>query len=325
MLTAFFAVFPVFLIIGFGVLLRARDILPDQTGGILGLYVLTLALPLLLLHVMAQADRGTPNHARFWIGAVGAPVICYVLGYVSDRLFCRRGICPAVTSALGCSASNTAFVGLPIVESLLPGNTEALVVAGLMTLTPNVVVIMAQVRFDLRVNAVSASDRSGHTWALLRTLILGNPILLSTVGGLVLALSGLGLWQPLDRACSLVGFTAAPCMLVALGLDLGEKLRLALSRGRGHALLWQSWLVSCKLLVCPLICWLIMSALSVDPLWLGVAVLTSGTGTALMASVLAQIYTAVPEESALTVVLSNGISMLTLTAIIWILQGQGCL
>lgn len=328
MLTAFFAVFPVFLIIGFGVFLRARDILPDQTGSILGLYVLKLALPLLLLHVMAQADRNTLNHAGFWAGAIGAPVACYLLGYVTDRLLCRRGTGPAVTSALGCSASNTAFVGLPIVESLLPGNTEALVVAGLMTLTPNVVMIMGQVRFDLLSKSGEAGrdgKRSGRICFLLRTLILGNPILMSTVLGLLLALSGVGLWQPLDRAFSLVGFTAAPCMLVALGLDLGEKLRLALGRGRGHTLLWQTWIVSCKLLLCPLICWGIMSALSVEPLWLGVAVLTSGTGTALMATVLAQVYAAVPEESALTAVLSNGISMLTLTGIIWILQGMGCL
>ena len=55
MLVAFWAVLPVFLIIGMGVFLRARDLLPDSTGKVLGLYVLKLALPLLLLHVLSQA------------------------------------------------------------------------------------------------------------------------------------------------------------------------------------------------------------------------------------------------------------------------------
>lgn len=61
--------------------------------------------------------------------------------------------------------------------------------------------------------------------------MLGNPILLATLAGASLSLSGLGLWQPLDRTISLVGYTAAPCMLLALGLDLRQKLVLAMGPG----------------------------------------------------------------------------------------------
>lgn len=53
MLEAFFAVIPIFLIIGLGVLLRARDVLPEGSGPMLGVYVLKLALPLLILHILA--------------------------------------------------------------------------------------------------------------------------------------------------------------------------------------------------------------------------------------------------------------------------------
>lgn len=323
MLVAFWAVLPVFLIIGMGVFLRARDMLPDSAGKVLGLYVLKLALPLLLLHVMAQADRGTLAHGGFWLGALGAPLGCYALGYLADRLFCRRGAGAAVISGLGCSACNTAFVGLPIVESLFPGNTEALVVAGLMTLTPNVVVILGQVRLDLLNGVTAWEEGQSRAWILFRALVLGNPILLSTVAGLSLAVAGSGLWAPLDRACALVGFTAAPCMLVALGLDLGQKLRLALTRSAGHAFWRQAWLVGCKLVLCPLLCWLIMAPLGVEPLWLGVGVLMSATGTALVASVLAQVYNALPEEAAFTAVLSNGASLVTLTLCILLLQSSG--
>ena len=49
MLEALFAVVPIFLIIGMGVLLRARDVLPESAGAALGVYVLKLALPLLIL------------------------------------------------------------------------------------------------------------------------------------------------------------------------------------------------------------------------------------------------------------------------------------
>jgi malonate transporter len=44
-----------------------------------------------------------------------------------------------------------------------------------------------------------------------------------------------------------------------------------------------------------------------------------------VASVLAEVYSAVPEEAALTAVLSNAASMVSLMLFIFLLQGAGCL
>lgn len=324
MLEALFAVVPVFLIIGMGVLLRAREVLPESAGPVLGVYVLKLALPLLILHILAGAHPGDLAHGGFWAGVIGSQLIVYALGYWGDRLFCRRGAGPAVISALSCSACNTAFVGLPIVTNLLPGNQEALLIAGLATLTTNIVMIMGQARLDMLAGAAAWSDGSRSRVAtLLRVFILGNPILLATLAGVALSLSGLGLWAPLDRTVSLVGYTAAPCMLLALGLDLRQKLALAMHRAEGHAALRQVWLISCKLLLHPLLCWAIMWLLGISGAWLAIGVIMSGTATALIVTVLAEIYGAVPEESALTAVLSNALSMFTLTGFVWLFMRLG--
>jgi malonate transporter len=128
---AFYAVLPVFLLIAVGAAVHMTDVLPENTGAAMGLYVLKLALPVLMLHILAGASRLDLAHGGFWLGVIGAQMLCYLLGYVVDRLFSRRGTGPAIISGLACSASNTAFVGLPIVASLLPGNHEAMVVAGL--------------------------------------------------------------------------------------------------------------------------------------------------------------------------------------------------
>ena len=108
MLVAFWAVLPVFLIIGMGVFLRARDLLPDSAGKVLGLYVLKLALPLLLLHVMAQADRGTLAHGGFWLGALGAPLGCYALGYLADW-----AAAPAIRLLWACPSWKAFFPAIP--------------------------------------------------------------------------------------------------------------------------------------------------------------------------------------------------------------------
>ena len=128
---AFYAVLPVFLLIAVGAAVHMTDVLPENTGAAMGLYVLKLALPVLMLHILAGASRLDLALGGFWLGVIGAQMVCYLLGYVVDRLFSRRGTGPAIISGLACSASNTAFVGLPIVASLLPGNHEAMVVAGL--------------------------------------------------------------------------------------------------------------------------------------------------------------------------------------------------
>ena len=293
MLEALFAVVPVFLIIGMGVLLRAREVLPESAGPVLGVYVLKLALPLLILHILAGAHPGDLAHGGFWAGVIGSQLIVYALGYWGDRLFCRRGAGPAVISALSCSACNTAFVGLPIVTNLLPGNQEALLIAGLATLTTNIVMIMGQARLDMLAGAAAWSDGSRSRVA------------------------------PLDRTVSLVGYTAAPCMLLALGLDLRQKLALAMHRAEGYAALRQVWLISCKLLLHPLLCWAIMWLLGISGAWLAIGVIMSGTATALIVTVLAEIYGAVPEESALTAVLSNALSMFTLTGFVWLFMRLG--
>ena len=184
---------------------------------------------------------------------------------------------------------------------------------------------MAQIRMDCLAGSAAWGDGRGRIWKLLRLFLLGNPLLLATLVGLGLACSGLGLWQPLDHAAALIGSTAAPCMLLALGFDLRQKLVLALRRNGGHTVIRQAWLLLCKLGIHPLICWGIMRLAGLPPLWLGVGVLMSATGTALVASVLAEVYSAVPEEAALTAVLSNAASMVSLMLFIFLLQGAGCL
>ena len=171
---AFYAVLPVFLLIAVGAAVHMTDVLPENTGAAMGLYVLKLALPVLMLHILSGASRLDLAHGGFWLGVIGAQMLCYLLGYAVDRLFSRRGTGPAIISGLACSASNTAFVGLPIVAGLLPGNHEAMVVAGLAALTPNVVVIMAQIRMDCLAGSAAWGDGRGRIWKLLRLFLLGN-------------------------------------------------------------------------------------------------------------------------------------------------------
>ena len=406
MIEAFSAVVPVFLLIGLGVCLDLFRALPENANQTLSLYVLNVALPLLLFQIMATAPLESFAHPQFWLGVIAAQFLIYGVCYAADRILARHDSAAATVTALGGCFCNAAFVGIPVITSALPGNAEALFVAGLFTITPNLLFVVGQVqlaahdpsrsmpqgrkavllhvlRYSLLYNAVfwgmaggvlvsalglglwdplnRAAELVGHTAAPCMLVTLGltlrerlavvlrhagghallrqtalqicklvvQPLvcwgILAALAGLALACSGLGLWQPLDHAAALIGSTAAPCMLLALGFDLRQKLVLALRRNGGHTVIRQAWLLLCKLGIHPLICWGIMHLAGLPPLWLGVGVLMSATGTALVASVLAEVYSAVPEEAALTAVLSNAASMVSLMLFIFLLQGAGCL
>ncbi|MDO5484434.1 MAG: AEC family transporter [Desulfovibrionaceae bacterium] len=312
MFTALFAVVPVFLVIGLGVWLRSREVLPDNAGRVLGVYVLRVALPLLLLHLVAQARPEDLAQGGFWLGVLGAQLLMFALAWGMDRLVWRRGRREAVIAGMNASVNNVGFVGLAIIMNLFPGNMEALLVAGLTILGTNLVIGFSQGWLEWL-----GGTAGGGIRAFLYKFVLGNILILSALVGAVLACSGLGLWEPLDRAVRMVGYTAAPCMLLSLGLDLRQKLETVRRQAAGQVIVRQTWLIGCKLILHPLLCWYLLWLLGVEGLWLSVSVLLSATAAALVNALMAEVYDADPAEAALTVVLSNALNMFSLSAFIW--------
>lgn len=295
MIEAFSAVVPVFLLIGLGVCLDLFRALPENANQTLSLYVLNVALPLLLFQIMATAPLESFAHPQFWLGVIAAQFLIYGVCYAADRILARHDSAAATVTALGGCFCNAAFVGIPVITSALPGNAEALFVAGLFTITPNLLFVVGQVQ--LAAHDPSRSMPQGRKAVLLHVLrysLLYNAVFWGMAGGVLVSALGLGLWDPLNRAAELVGHTAAPCMLVTLGLTLRERLAVVLRHAGGHALLRQTALQICKLVVQPLVCWGILAALGVEGLWLAVSVIMAASGSALVVPVLADVHHAGP-------------------------------
>ncbi len=322
MLDSLLRILPVFLIIAFGVLLDIRRVLPKQTGSVIGSYALYVALPALLLHILAGSTPDRLLHGGFWVGLLGTQVVLYVGVFSTEMAFSRRGQGPAAVIALASSCSNVAFIGLPVVLSLMPNNPEALVAAGLGVFIPNLIVIPCQIHLDILRNA----EGGGHTslGTLLRSVFL-NPMMLATATGMALGLSELGLPGPVDGAAQMLGNTAAPCMLLALGLDLRDKVYTALHGERRLNLIRLSGASMVKLVINPLLAWLFLSLAGVTGTWLAVGVIMSGTATALLTYVIADIYNHTPEEVAMVAVVTNSLNLLSLTALTELLRWQGLL
>ena len=325
MLEIVYAILPIFLIIAAGILAERGGLLSASVSMPLSAYVLRLALPALLFRIMAGAEPSELFQGALWGSLIGAQVISYGIGYAGDRILKRRGVGPAAVTGMACSSSLTSFVGLPIIMNLLPGNREALVIAGLLTVMPILSIVLGQIQLESmrRREQPEVQGRNLSLCLVLMRAIFTNPLILSMLAGALLCLTGIGLWTPLDRAATLLGATAAPCALFSIGLSMRNQLRVGFAGNSGPILRHQAGVVSVKLLIQPLLTWGLLVLFGVDATLIAVCVIMSATGTAVGSYLVADAYKTVPEECAMSVVLTCAFSLLSLPAFSYLCKALG--
>ncbi|MDO5538213.1 MAG: AEC family transporter [Desulfovibrionaceae bacterium] len=320
----FCAVVPVFILILIGMIVDRLQLLPESTPQSLSLFVLNVSIPCLTFHIMCEAPLDRLLEWRWWLGVLGVQLLFMGLFYLLDR---RRGeeSGPAVISSLSVSFCNVGFVGLPVIMNVFENDAEALTVAGLMVVAANVLVIIAQMaliawsRQRRGEAAPEALPPARRAWLFFRRYILSNAVLVSTLAGLAVPVLGLTVWEPLDRAVTMLGYLAPGCMLFILGLSLRANVAEAV-KARALSFGRQLWIGAWRLAGMPLITMAALLALGIDPKWVCVTTIASACGTAVFVSALAQIYRVSAGQACLTVALTNLLSLFSITGVIWLLN-----
>jgi malate permease and related proteins len=138
------------------------------------------------------------------------------------------------------------------------------------------------------------------------------PVLYAAVAGLLLNQTGLVIPDSLFRAVDLLANAAIPGMLVLLGMQLRSAPRF-----RGESIVWRSTVV--RLLVGPMLAWLLCLGLGITGMEYRVLVLQAAMPTAVMAAVLATEYDTAPALVATVIVVTTLLSMVSLSLILWLL------
>ncbi len=326
MLTTFFAVVPVFLVILAGVIVDRLNALPEDTGRMLSLFSINVSCPCLIFHIMSEARLDQLAPARWWLGVMGTQVLVLLAVRGIERL---RGSAdgPAMTAGLSASFCNAGFVGLSVIMNIFPGSAPALTAAGLAMVACNAVIIAGQMSLmgwsrKQRMGRHHLRARLGfrrRLWRFIERFILANGILMATIAGLAVGLAHIPVWEPLDRGIAMLGNTAPPTMLFTMGLCLRAGLMDAV-KNHGVSLSGQAWLCVWKLVLLPAATLGVMLLLNIDPLWTCVSVVIAATGTGILVSTMAQVYDAAPGQAALTVGVTNILSLFSLTAVLWLME-----
>lgn len=212
--------------------------------------------------------------------------------------------------AMCATFSNVGYMGIPLCRIAFG---DASLVPGVITM-----VITACPQFAVAVMMLEAG-RPGGTGGRAGWRVIGrrvglalvrNPLLISPVLGLGVAMAGLPPPTALDRFLLLLGGAATPCALVATGLMLVQtagRFRFRLVTG----------LVLVKLLVKPAIAWLIAFHLvSMPPAWAETAVIMAALPTGAGAFILARLYDREPAVTSGTILVSTIGSFVTLSVLL---------
>lgn len=298
-------VLPVFAIMLAGYLCGRLGLLGEGSSQALNGFVYYVSLPGLFFISLSRVPVEDAIDLPF-LAAYGGGI----LGLFGLSMAIATFVFPNRLGALGLHSmsavfANTGYMGIPL---LLIAYGDAARLPGIITTIVNGVLVMGAMTVILEIDA----HAGGGPFTILRKVLTGvlkSPLLLSAGAGLAASALEFEPPQALATFCDLLGATAGPCALFAIGLFMvGKKLR----QGLGEVL----WVTLLKLVAQPLITWwLAYEVLHLEPIYAASAVIMAALPTGSLSFVLAQRYQVYIERATSVILVSTVFSVATLSAL----------
>ncbi|MEU1970307.1 AEC family transporter [Microbacterium sp. NPDC019599] len=235
-----FAVVGVAILVGW--IIGRTDLLGEHARPVLARLTFFVLSPFLLFVVLGQADVRTLFSAMLPVSAIAAVSVIAVYALVA-RFVWKRGVGEIVIGALSAGQVNSNNIGIPLSLYLLGSAAypAPVILMQLLVFTPISMTIL---------EAVTAG-RTSLPRAVLRTL--SNPIVVGSVLGTLVSVSGIELPPIVMEPAQLVANACVPVLLISYGISLHGQRVLAPS-GRRRDITLATIL---KLLVMPVVAWVV--------------------------------------------------------------------
>ncbi|MGA7298434.1 MAG: AEC family transporter [Rhodanobacteraceae bacterium] len=267
-----------FACLALGMLVRRFASPPDAMAHSINWWVLYVALPAIVLELIPRIHFDP----QLWFPITGTWVLFagswLLFAWLGRLLGWSRGRIGALT--IVCGLGNTAFMGYPLIEAL--HGREGLKIAvvadqlGSFPILASLAIVVASVYAGRRPEARQIARR-----------VLTFPAFLALLVGLLVNVLG-GWPQAIHDMLKPVGATLTPLALFSVGLQLQLG---AVRRHIGPMAAGLGW----KLLLAPLLVWLLGRAAGIDGLILIVGVLQSAMAPMVSAAIVADEYDLEPE------------------------------
>jgi hypothetical protein len=301
------AAFPVFALVGCGVLAGRFRLINPGSSEALNRFVYAFALPAMLF---IAVYRGSPaellGSGSFLAGVVLATLGTALAGFALSWFSQGRNTSESVMRGLNASFANTGYLGIPLVT--VAYGERAGLPAALATVATNIVSFaVAIVCLELLANP----RRGGIGRALAG--VARSPLIWPIALAMVYVFLKITIPVPVERFASLLAAAAGPCALFAIGLFVSQ-----LSIREGFRASWPT--TALKLVLHPLL----MAALAfwvlpIETSWAKIAVVCASLPLGATAFVLAQRYRLLEAETSTGAVLSTAASVVSVSIVMTLL------
>ncbi|SMG25226.1 AEC family transporter [Paracoccus sp. J56] len=303
MLAIFLKTLPFFLVIATGWLAGRLRFFPAEATGWLTKFVFYFALSAMLFRFAATLDVAQLFDPAFVLAYLTGSAAVWALAFGVAR-WRKQPLATAAMEAHTAMTGNTGFLGVPMLVVLLG---ERAIGPVLMVLTIDMIV------FSTLITLIVTAARQGRVrLATLLPLLRGivsNPMIVSMLAGL--AWSGLHLPMPgpLDEFLALLGASATPGALFAIGASLAGRAAERL----GPAI----WLSLAKLILHPVAVGVAALAIfGVNPEAAGVMIAAAALPVAGNVYILAQYFGTAVQRVSAAILISTAVSIATVPVVI---------
>ncbi len=305
-------VVPVFALIAIGFLASRSGYVSDAAAKGLPEFVFRIAMPVMLVYTIGRAKPPSISAGLIILAFFGAIAFVWLLATVVTRWPLVRPAADAPALAMAATFSNGVIIGIPIVMAHF--GPEAAPVIAIIILCDVPLLWLAG---TLHLAAVEERAMGGplQLAANLTSRLATNPIILATLVGLLVQVSGFSFPPVAERAVTLLAGAATPGALVAMGLSLnGYSLK-----GEVGSVVLMTLL---KLVVLPAAVWWIAgSLLGLPPLVVGVLVVMAAMPVGANAFLFASAYDRAPAAVSGAIALSTPLALATVSALLVMLPG----
>ena len=297
---------PIFGLILFGYAATFTPVFDQAAGRALAAFVFWFAIPIMLFRNMAGQQLPAALPWGYLLSYYLSALLVFATGMAASRLLFAAKLEEQAIMGFGGSYGNVVLMGTPLVltafgpQATLPFFLILSFHSVLMFTVVTVVVELGQ----------GAGSELRHLPKRVGQGLVKNPILVALGSGLLFHWLGLALPHAVDRWAELIGQAAGPCALFSMGASLrAYRIGGALSRA--------AVMMALKLVLLPLLVWLLATRVfTVDPAWVAVAVITAAMPCGVNSYLFAERYKVGQAESAAAILVSTGLSVVTMSLIL---------
>lgn len=289
-------------VIALGWVVARVDLLGPEAHRVLSRLVFFVLTPCLLFSTIAHADVHVLFSRLLVVSGIAA-LSAALVAVVVLRFVLRRTTAESTVGTMGSAYVNANNIGLPVATYVLGDASfvAPVLLFQLLVLTPVVLAVLD-----------TSTARAGRGLGKALLLPLRNPLLIGSVLGVVVAVTGVELPEAVLEPFELVGAAAVPVVLLSFGMSLrGSR---PLEAGSRRVDVWLS--VALKLGLMPLVAWLVgRFAFGLDDHELFVAVVLAGLPSAQNVFNYAQRYATAVVVARDTVLVTTVLSVPVLVAV----------